>query len=120
MPVYETLTADTFNANWKGEIAARVNDILQRRKGPFSHKLEEISRFIERGLGSALSSERLKSSIKSLIRALKDRQGTVGADGEQVHAELEVFFEQIIRHREDNRIEQYSTYLFTVDLDLKI
>ena len=120
MPVYETITADAFTVNWKGEIAARVNDILQRSKGQFGHKMEEISRFIEKGLGGTLSSENLKSSIRNLIRSLKDRHAEVEADGGRAHAELDVFFEQIIRHRGDNRIEQYSTYLFTVDLDLKI
>lgn len=117
MPVYEAHAADAFGTNWKGEIAARVNDILKRSAGEVSHKLEEISAFIEKGLGNALPGARLKSSIKSLLRSLKNRQKE-GA-GEPVQEELEVFFEQIARYRNDNRIEEYSSYLFTVDLDLK-
>ena len=120
MPVYDTFTADSFTPDWKGEIAVRVNDILRRRKGEFSHKLEEISSFIEKGLGKALPSESLRSSITNLIRSLRKRQGEVEAGGEQVLAELDVFFEQIARCRDDNQIEQYSSYLFKVDLDLKI
>lgn len=120
MPVYETLTAEAFTPNWKGEIAVRVNDILRRRKDQFSDRLEEISRFIERGLGKALPSESLKSSIKSLVRSLRKRQGEIDAGGEPVLAELDVFFEQIVRCRDDNQIEQYSTYLFKVEMDLKI
>ena len=118
MPVYETHAADAFGTNWKGEIAARVNDILKRSKGEVTHKLEEISAFIERGLANALPSEQLKSSIKGLLRSLKTRQKE-GAGG-QVEAELEVFFEQIAHHRNNNRIEEYSSFLFPVDLDLKI
>jgi len=120
MPVYETLTAEAFTPNWKGEIAVRVQDILQRRKGQFSHKLEEISRFIEKGLEKALPSESLKSSIKNLIRSLRKRKVDVETGGEQVVAELEVFFEQITNCRDDNQIERYSSYLFQVDMDLKI
>ena len=118
MPVYETHAADAFGTNWKGEIAARVNDILKRSAGEVTHKLEEISAFIERGLANALPSEQLKSSIKGLLRSLKNRQKEGG--GEQVKAELEIFFEQIARHRNNNRIEEYSSFLFSVDLDLKI
>ena len=120
MPVYDTFTADSFTPDWKGEIAVRVNDILRRRKGLFSDKLEEISRFIERGLGKALPSESLKSSLKNLVRSLRKRQGEIDAGGEPVLAELDVFFEQIVRCRDDNQIEQYSTYLFKVEMDLKI
>lgn len=117
MPVYETLVADGFSSNWKGEIAARVNDILKRSAGEFTHKLGEISSFIENGLGNALPAERLKSSIKGLLRSLKNRQKEAG--GEQVQAELDVFFEQILRCRDDGRIEEYASYLFSVDMDLK-
>ncbi len=118
MPVYETYAADAFGTNWKGEIAVRVNDILKRSAGKVTHKLEEISSFIERGLANAVPSGQLKSSIKGLLRSLKNRQKE-GA-GEQVGAELEVFFEQIAHYRNNNRIENYSSYLFSVDLDLKI
>tara|TARA_Y100000588_G_C13374845_1_gene552278 strand:+ start:142 stop:498 length:357 start_codon:yes stop_codon:yes gene_type:complete len=118
MPVYETHAADAFGTNWKGEIAARVNDILKRSAGEFTHKLEEISGLIERGLANALPSRELKSSIKGLLRSLKKRQKEGG--GEQVEADLEAFFEQITHHRNNNRIEEYSSFLFSVDLDLKI
>ena len=118
MPVYETYAADAFGTNWKGEIAVRVNDILKRSAGKVTHKLEEISSFIERGLANAVPSGQLKSSIKGLLRSLKNRQKE-GAGG-QVEAELEDFFEQIAHYRNNNRFEEYSSYLFSVDLDLEI
>ena len=51
---------------------------------------------------------------------MRKRQGEIDAGGEPVLAELDVFFEQIVRCRNDNQIEQYSTYLFKVEMDLKI
>ena len=93
MPVYETLTAEAFTPNWKGEIAVRVNDILRRRKGQFSDKLEDIHMNIE-------------SRLREMIGPSAGKLHTARSRNDQVCLDIRLY----LRNEVDETVKEIDRY----------
>jgi hypothetical protein len=106
MAVYEAAdyAGDLFG--WKAELGARIQDFFSRKAVPVTTKLGAIVSRIEHSTSKAT----LKGALRDLYLYLK-REGPARADADE-----EAFFARILEYRRGESIENYSGYLFTVDL----
>jgi hypothetical protein len=118
MSFYDAFAAADPAIHWKGELGARIRDILNRRATDLGVRVEALARLVERGIDHSLSVERIKGSLSSLLAALKRRRSASSADQAEVE-ELTLLFERVVLHGEGREIESYTAFLFTVDTDVR-
>lgn len=112
MSLYDAYVVADSALGWRGEVATRVRDFLARNRAAG----QSFLRFVERAVESSLPLERLKdpaavvTGLKSLLRRLRHDPSIL-----RESSELETLFQEIIEHGKSETIEEYSTYLFTVE-----
>ncbi len=119
MSFYDAFAAADPAIHWKGELGARIRDILNRRSAELGGRVEALARLVERGIEHSLSVERIKGSLSALLSAMKRRRATSATDQAEIE-ELTLLFERVVRHGEGREIESYSAYLFTVDTEVRL
>jgi len=106
MAVYEAAdyAGDLFG--WKAELGTRIQDFFSRKAVPVTAKLSAIVGRIEHSASKAT----LKGALRDLYLYLK-REGPARADPDE-----EALFTRIFEYRRRESIENYGSYLFTVDV----
>ena len=124
MSFYEAYAVAAPSVDWSSEVAARIGDILERRAPstqPVRERIEQLARLVEQGIQSARPIARVRGSVTRLLERIRTR-GRVLDSGEVIDAEsqalLEDLFLRIQSHGQEDSIENYGAFLFTVDLDL--
>ncbi len=116
MTFYDAFAAAEPAVHWKGELGVRIRDILDRRVGG---RVDALARLVERGIEHSLPVERIKGSLAALISALRRRGGAAVEVDVEIEG-LTLLFERIVGHGEGRQLESYSTYLFTVDTEVRL
>ena len=109
MSFFEAYAASDSAAHWSGDLVARINDFLNRRVSPVGEKLQAALRQAE----GSLSMSRVRAALRVLTARLR-RQ----AQDPAVDAGLEAYFTRIRSHGKGRTIEDYSTYLISLDFDI--
>ncbi len=98
---------------WRGEVAARFQDFLARKKGLAADKWMGFLRRVEESVSTA----QLKATVRQVLERL--RRDRVGDSGDAaVDAEFEILCARILESGREDTIENYGAFLFTVDLKL--
>ena len=97
---------------WRAEVGARIHDFLSRKAFPATEKLGALVRAIE----GAVSRASLKSALNDLLLYLRREKSSSTEDAaDQV---LSLLDSRVHQYRRSESIENYSAYLFTVDVVL--
>jgi hypothetical protein len=115
MHVYEAHGYAGDFLGWRSEVAARIRDFFARKAIPASEKLVEGIAGLVHRLENAVPSFRLKAAVKDLLHALR-REDPRAVDA--LEWELEEFFTSIRSYRQRESIENYSAFLFPVEVQL--
>jgi hypothetical protein len=98
---------------WRGEVMARVRDILSRKAVPSPERiLEKLSRLVHR-LESAVPTAQLRSGVRDLLGALWREPPAAVEDA--LERELESLHARIRAYRSRESIENYCEFLFPLD-----
>lgn len=93
---------------WRGEVVARFQDFLLRKKGVAADRWKSFLRRLEESVSFTQVSATLRQALQRLRREEL-------ATGEPIDAEFEAMCRQVLESGRKTTIENYSAYLFTVD-----
>ena len=96
---------------WRGEVVTRVQDFLSRKKGVAADRWKGLLRRLE----EAVSFSQVSATLRQVLRRVRREQLETGAE---VDVEFEALCQRVIESGRKTTIENYSAYLFTVDLRL--
>lgn len=107
---------------WRGEVVARFQDFLLRKKGVAVDRWKGLLRRVEESASFSQVSAALRQVLRRLRRERVAAGMVVDVDeveaGEAVDLEFETFCRQVLESGRETSIENYSAYLFTVDMTL--
>ena len=95
------------DAGWRGDIVARLQDFLTRKKGVAAERWGQLLRGIEVNLSPAQLKAALREALSSLRPDVTDAV---------VDAEFARLCTLIKEHGERTSIANYSAYLFSIEL----
>ncbi len=97
-------------AHWRDDAITRLQDFIARKSVRAAHHWGALRRRLE----ASTSVDQLKAVVRDVVATLRrDRTAGVGVD-----AEFEELCERILAYGERRSIENYSAFLFTVDVEL--
>ena len=96
---------------WRGEVVTRFQDFLTRKKGVAADRWKGLLRRLD----ESVSFTQVSATLRQVLRRLRREQLETGAE---VDVEFEALCQQVLESGRKTTIENYSAYLFTVDLRL--
>lgn len=104
---------------WRGEVVARFQDFLLRKKGVAVDRW----RGLLRRLDESASFTQVSATLRQVLRRLRRERVATGAavdveveTGDPADLEFETLCRQVLESDRKTTIENYSAYLFTVDM----
>ena len=101
---------------WRSEVVARIKDFFARKAFPASEKLVEGIAGLVHRLESSVPAYQLKSAVKDLLTALRRAEPEIAAG--ELDREVEELYQRIRVYRKRESIENYTAFLFTVNISL--
>lgn len=96
---------------WRGEVVTRFQDFLTRKKGVATDRWKGLLRRLE----ESVSFSQVSATLRQVLARVRREQLETGAE---VDAEFEALCQRVLESGRKTTIENYSAYLFTVDLHL--
>lgn len=94
---------------WRGEVVTRFQDFLVRKKGVAADRWKGLLRRLE----ESVSFSQVTAAVRQALTRVRRERLEIGAE---VDNEFEVLCQRILESGRTTSIENYSAYLFTVDL----
>ncbi len=94
---------------WRGEVVTRFQDFLTRKKGLAADRWKGLLRRLE----ESVSFMQVAATLRQVLQRLRRDQVETGA---AVDVEFEALCQRVLDCGRQTTIENYSAYLFTVDM----